>query len=464
MLGFSSRSEFFKITAEFFTATRQLAMRSSLTQGSIGRARTKRRLTKRSRRSGAVYVVVLMSSLIVASLTIAALTSARMHSLGKSADSDSRLAQVGAEACIEWALANINADSNWRTSHTNNTDIASIRLGDTSLTYRLIDEDGNLADDASDSCELVVTARTNQAANAYRVSLTPTGPALNCLNFAIASVGNVLPAGLAAWGTEQAVASEGNITVNGNGMLVADCYAGGTITGPYYGTANALAGSLEVPSVDVLATYEDMATVIDIATLPLISSEVTIENQLLTATENTITGTVNPDGIYMIDCGGQRLVIKNSRLQCTLIVRNTNPEVRIESGVFWESPLPNYPVILAEGQLDLETYRSTVSEVDTGVNFNPPSVPYRGVSDSTTDTVYPTQIRGLVYASGDLEIGNVFTANEVHGLIICGGQLRGSGDLTVHYSELFAIDPPPGFQQGSQMAVVPGSIARCQIP
>lgn len=70
------------------------------------------------RRVGSVYLAVLLASLMVASLSMCAITTARYYARDLHEEADLRHAQLAADAALEWAIANINAASNWRIQHT----------------------------------------------------------------------------------------------------------------------------------------------------------------------------------------------------------------------------------------------------------------------------------------------------------------------------------------------------------
>ena len=100
--------------------------------------------------------------------------------------------------------------------------------------------------------------------------------------------------------------------------------------------------------VDYLAT----GTLINYSALPDASGNwKRIKRQLLSPTHNPWGG-ANPDGIYYIDCGGDNLRIRDSRIVATLVLLNVN-EVEIEHSVCWEAPFPNYPALLASGNANV---------------------------------------------------------------------------------------------------------------
>ena len=416
-------------------------------------------------RPGSVYIAVLMASLLVASLAMAALSSSHYHAKQMNGSSDFRLAQLSADAALDWSIAQIGSDPNWRTNHVHNVDVTSRSLNGASICYRLLDEDGDLADDPLDTCEMIVTATTPEgSAFSWRATLEPTGPALNCLAYAIAADLDIGVKGLGTWSTDHAIASETTIVVDNFGYLTANCYAGSSCSGDIYGSVNTLPNSLQIPSLEVLDHYIDNGTVIDRSLLPESSGALQFDGHLLSENSNSISGTVDPLGIYVIDCGNKHLEIKNSRLHCTLVLINAGKDSKVEGSVFWEAAQPNYPALLVDGEFGLELDRAPLDESVVGVNFNPSGTPYRGIVDSDTSTVYPSQIHGLIYVKKKINLADLGARNDIFGVVISEDRVDGGGHLFVHYRDLFMLNPPPGFGDFSSMRIVPGSVHRVATP
>lgn len=420
--------------------------------------------TRVRHRHGAVYIVVLMASLIVATLAMAALSSAQFYARGINRDTDFRRAQMTADAALEWAVANINADADWRTTHANNVDVAARQFNGTSIRYRLIDSDGDLADDLLDPCDLVVTSSSGDASFSWRATIEPCGPALNCLDYAFAGHDNFTVSGLSLFCTDGSIAADNSITVNNTGRMTADCYAGGTCTGDIYGSINTFSGTLEIPDESILDRYASIATSIDSALLPQVSGALEISGQLLSPAVNSISGVGNPLGIYVIDCGNNNIRIKDSRLNCTLILRNSGPGSLVSGSVYWDVPRANYPALLIDNNLELTMLNTPLKESSVGVNLNPAGTPYRGEVDTNTSTVYPSQIRGLIFSSQEIKVGSLFAKTQIFGTLVCGNKAEVTGALTVHYRDIYALDPPPGFCSYASVRIAAGSVSHVATP
>ena len=400
---------------------------------------------------------------MVASLSMCAITTARYYARDLHEEADLRHAQLAADAALEWSIAKINATSNWRSAHVHNVDSSPQRLGEATLCYRLIDDDGNLADDPLDPCDLLVTARVRDATFCWRATLAGDGGPLSCLSHAASAKSSLSPQQSALWSTDGSVASGGNISVSSAASLVADCHAVGSLSGSIYGTTKTIAAKdLVIPSASVLEPYLSLGTDIPAAMLPKLQGRLRMDKQLLSAQANTISGQLNPAAIYVIDCQNQSVIISNSRLQCTLVLKNAGNNSCVEQSVFWEAGRPDYPALLIDGRFDFALTRDPLSE--STVNLNPPGTPYRGVADSTRSTVYPSHLRGLFYASGRVELNSSSSSNDIFGLIVSGESIQGSGNLYIHYRGALAQNPPPGFRSFDKVRIAAGTLRRVPVP
>lgn len=414
-------------------------------------------------RSGSVYLAVLLTSLMVASLSMCAITTARYYARDLHEEADLRHAQMSADAALEWAIAKINAATDWRVAHVHNVDSSPQTLGEATLRYRLIDSDGTLADDPLDPCDLLVTAQVRNATFCWRATLEADGGPLSCLTHAASARTGITPQLTALWATDGSVASGGNIGVPLGASLVANCNAVGSISGSIYGSRTTIAAKdLVIPSASVLEPYLKMGTAIPAGLLPSLLGTLRLEKQLLSAQANTISGQLNPAAIYVIDCQNQSVVISNSRLQCTLVLTNVGSSSRVEQSVFWEAGRADYPALLVDGRFEFALTRDPLSE--TTVNFNPPGTPYRGVADSTNTSVYPSQLRGLFYASGRVQINTASSTSDIFGLVISGENIQGSSNLCIHYRGVLAQYPPPGFRSFDKVRIAAGTLRRVPVP
>ncbi len=414
-------------------------------------------------RVGSVYLAVLMASLLVASLSMCAITTARYYARDLHEEADLRHAQLAADAALEWAVANINAASDWRTKHTHNVDSNPQTLGEATVRYRLIDDNGSLTADPYAPCDLLVTAQVRNAKFCWRATLAADGDPLSCLAHAASAKSGITPQLSAVWSTDGSLASGGNISVAMGASLVANTFSVGSTSGSVYGSTKSIAAKdLSIPSAAVIKPYLKMGTAIPAALLPTWLGTLLIDRQLLSAQANTISGQLNPAGVYVIDCQNQSIVISNSRLQCTLILTNVGNNSRVEQSVFWEAGRPDFPALLVDGRFEFSLTRNPLSE--SSVNFNPSGTPYRGVADANKTTIYPSHLRGLFYASDRVQLNTASSTNDIFGLIVSGESIQGSGNLFIHYRGTLAQNPPPGFRSFDKVRITAGTLRRVPAP
>ena len=416
-------------------------------------------------RFGGTYVVVLMSSLIVSSIALAAIETSRWYVRDINRESEFIECSFNADNAFEIALAKLNADLNWRTTHINGAFSSPITIGNASLRYRLTDSDGSLSDDDDDDCTILVSSSVGDYTQAWEATLRPNGDPLDCLSYSLVS-NKVLSLGqYGLVGSDQSVGVNDSIQTHSNAHLTGNCFVTGSTSGNVYGTVTNLAADIAIPTATALDRYIDSATEIPITDLPLNGGQFEIKNALLSATNNTLNGSLNSQGVYYIDCQNNDIHIFNSRLACTLVLKDPGSNSFLYGSLHWQAEVTNYPILLVDGEIDIALSRSPLREADIGVNLNPTGTPYRGTTDTTTGTIYPSALRGLIYASDTLEFSNVYGETVIQGLVITNDQMTVNGDLLVQYRDIYFNDPPPGFTTSiGGVSIVSGSISPVPSP
>ncbi|MEM7477701.1 MAG: hypothetical protein AAF483_22155 [Planctomycetota bacterium] len=438
-------------------------MRLSLTRGSRNRYHERR---------GIVYLVVLMASLIVASMALSAINISHWHARDLNGSADLVLVRQGAYSAIEHATAQINNLDDWRSSYVNNVDISPIDYGSVSFVYRFVDDDGDLADDDFDDVTLIATARLNEIQFTWEVELTTSGDALSCLDYSIASNGDLEVKSGYILASDQAVASNQDIEVESDSYLTADCYYDQGISGDIYGNTVALSSAIEFPSTShLMEHYREIATEIQLSDLPSSGGYYLIQDQHLSDSSNGLNGSLNSEGVYYINCNYNLLRITNSRLQCTLVIDNPGNGSIIDGSMHWEAAVANYPILLVDGDMDFALSRSPLVESSTSASTNSSlSADYytanpssnTGATPTTSSIAYPSQLRGLVHVSGNARMNG--GDNEFMGCILSGNKLEVGGTMIMHHRAIYSENPPPGFRASQQMRVVPGTLRRINTP
>lgn len=190
-----------------------------------------------------------------------------------------------------------------------------------------------------------------------------------------------------------------------------------------------------------------------------------IHGKVLSPASNPFgSGVTNPQGIYVIDCGGQRLSISDSRIVGTLVLLNQHEESWIGGSINWEPAVrsaepsvTNLPALLTNAQIAVKFVAAELSEAVVGANFNPAGTPYNGTADADQVDVYPSVIKGIVYSSGAIVLSNHPT---FEGVVVGQTNVEVNGaDLDVTYDPVYYKEnAPPGFRAGLKAAIVPGSV------
>jgi carbohydrate binding protein with CBM4/9 domain len=196
-----------------------------------------------------------------------------------------------------------------------------------------------------------------------------------------------------------------------------------------------------------------------------------IYRQVLSPTVNTINGATNPEGIYQINCNGQRLTIERSRIVGTLLLINPGPNSGIaDAPINWTPAVAGYPALLVEAddpstlQFYLRATHRVLSEAEQLVNFNPPGAAHEQFGSDTNELndIYPSMIRGLVAVEGDFAFQN---QPRLLGQLLVGRSITNSaGELDVEYQADSLLNPPPGFLAPYTHSRRPGSVQKAVLP
>jgi hypothetical protein len=238
-------------------------------------------------------------------------------------------------------------------------------------------------------------------------------------------------------------------------------------------TAPAWSGDLEyafimVAGADALNTltfYMDDLSVLENSTGRFMYRKI-----LAPGFNNLYTGApLNAQGLYWINCGGNRLVIERSRISATLLVVNPGPNSCVDGPVAWSPALPGYPALLVDadnaGDADF-TIKATnrpLSEFDNATNFNPAGAFHDEFGqDADMNDIYRSSIRGLVAIEDDLRYSN---RSLVRGQILVGDDVdNSSGELEVEYLPEALLNPPPGFWAPYEYERRAGSTRKVVLP
>lgn len=412
-------------------------------------------------RRGGVYVAVIGVAMIVSIVSLSAMQITRLQLKSALAAEEMAEARLIAQSAVERAMMKITEIPTWRSVYTSGTLYPTdwLALGSGDLKFALIDSDGDLNDDQNDAVTVKGIGRSGDAAQVATVMLEPAGGPLDCLEVSLCVNGNLEPQLPGTMTTHQIISSNGNTEVGSGANITGDVEAVGNISGSITGSETTGISLREMPHEHVFDYYLFNGTWIDVDSLPVDGSKnPLISSVLMTPTANPF-GAKNPSGIYVIDCLGKDLRIEDCRIVGTIVLLNPGPSAALADSVVLEPAAPNFPSLLVQGDISLLTSDIDLSEAAIGVNLNPVGTPYRNVEDSDQSDTYPSVVRGLVYVSGTLSIPADGEHSRFRGVVVCE-EILASSAVTFKYDPVFFNYPPPGFSQGPEWRIMPGSWQR----
>lgn len=398
------------------------------------------------RRRGSMYVAVLGSTMVITVIGLSALMLARVERASAKGTADLSAARFYAQSAIEMGQHKIRQDSNWRTTFTSGVWESNRTIGTGKYTLEGIDPvDGNLSNSASDSLLLRGTGFEGQSRYKLQVTMTAKSSALTCLQVAM-HAGTDL-----TFSSATVQSNQGTISANNSATATAaNIY-------PKVEVVNASSGTVfysgvttgitprTMPDATAFDYYTLNGTPIAIADIPKEGAKNTITGALLSPTNNPYgTRITNPQGIYVIDCFGKDLRIKDARIVGTIVIKNP-AYFSITSSVNWEPAVANYPSLLVSGSAELAFTNAPLSEITLGVDFN---------LDSDNLDTYSSLIKGLIYASGNVTTKSYVT---IDGVLVIGTTLTAQNYLSLTYRSTFYDNPPPGFGGAPEMVISPGT-------
>lgn len=409
-------------------------------------------------RKGSTYAAILGASVICTLLGMSAVVVLRTQMERVAYTTDTVKAQLLARSGVEMGIQWINdRPDSWRQS--DSPILLNRKVFDAgTISVVLDDEDGDLNDGDSDPVTVAAEGIHGQSRRVMSVRLEAEQGPMSCLDSALTTGSALyLPPGTRV---------EGNSHLFSNAAVYAfaatvscEVQSAGTVTGSTYsGGVKTHQPPRELPGSDAIETWKARATEISISALPWEDGAREIDGRLISPLHNPFTGDTNSEGIYSIDCQGQDVVVRDSRLVGTLILLDPGNGSIIEGANLLEPARGNSPVLIVQGNLTIAGENVMLAEASVGTNFNPPGVPYEGVSDNTTVSLYSSVIRGLVFVDGILILDG--THSRFDGVVLADSVLiNGNLQLLLDQDDRYYEDPPEGFRVIERMVPEPGSWA-----
>lgn len=397
-----------------------------------------------------VFVVIVAG--IVSLVALSSMQIARLQLKRSGSDVDRLAARALAMAGVEYALAEINTNPNWKTSYAFNTEYPKT-LGSRTFAWKV-------ADSGNKQRRIDGIGRAGQAACVFSVNIQVSEAALlSC---------GLLCGGSFAGGPDGKICNanvQGAPLVSNSTLTNTSCGIVANVEAQTIINNASITGTQTVAAP--LRSLPDSSSVFDyyLANGTTIATA-TIDARLLSPFSNPF-GAPNPNGIYIINAGGLDVTIKNSRIVGTIVVINAG-EVTVDGEVNWEPAHMHFPALMVAGDLRMRVSDALLSESAQSKNFNSLLTPYKTIWDIDQSDVYPSALAGIFYCTGNLNIDGkqAGLTTRLDGLLIAGGNcvIHKTGNLFVNYNTTHALNPPPGFAGTPVNQIVPGSWRQSPSP
>jgi hypothetical protein len=98
-----------------------------------------------------------------------------------------------------------------------------------------------------------------------------------------------------------------------------------------------------------------------------------------------------------------------------------------------------------QGNVSINLDSTPLSETVQSTNYNPTGAPYpwpTGTTNTLLTDTYPSDLRGLMYATGNVK----FQSDASLGQVVCGGTVTYTNTaISFNYTSDYVNNPPPGF-------------------
>jgi hypothetical protein len=409
---------------------------------------------RRFPRRGSTYAAVLGLSLVVMAMGAGALQAVRALARASQATTDAASARQFCLSAVEWVRGRISADRQWRTNLGYGKWADRKPIGNGSInpgrtgTFTVDVAADNSGGSTNPPIVVVATGAYGKSVQKLSVRLNPTITPYSCLEPAVCVKGTAQFTNSSVYPNDELITSDGNMLgdITWSSRIRPDVEsASGIFWGRFDGEATSGTNIREFPPDTVFDPYIAEGTAVSINALPVSGIHRELKRVVLSPQSNPLTGSTNAKGVYVIDCQGQPVAIRESRIVGTLVLLNTGG-VLIDGSVHLAAAVSNYPCLLAAGDLSLATSSASLQEGSpNSTNFNPASTPYpfpSGTTDSDTNDSYPSGLFGLVCVTGNASILN---SPSVTNLIVLKDLQSLNATLTVSANPLYLSSPPPGF-------------------
>lgn len=401
-------------------------------------------------RTGSAYVMVLASSVIVTAITLGGLALNRAQRDAYQAQQDLRRARMAAASGLEASTRILSPTIDGRQAMSDPVNLPA-EIDGVELRYDIFDTiDASLTNDITQPIAVTVEARFGSARQMITGSMSPRLTPVGMAKYGVAATGSVKLSGTVVDVPAGIYSGSGVDASNSN--VAAPVYSPGNITGTTYLGTRTTVGNQSTAPLDDLSGLFAAATRISYSSI----SGGDIDKVVLSPTINPYGAATNPRGIYLIDCEGQQLKLKNARILGTLLVVNAKSDSKWEDSPNVASFDPRLPAVVWYGTLTIDTHSEDLFESAERLSFNPPGAPYFGVTDTDQLDSFPSLTTGTVVVIGDLKVDRKLS---IDGRLLVHGNIIAS-NATIRVRE----DPdgivPDCLKQADGFEFIAGSVAR----
>lgn len=195
-----------------------------------------------------------------------------------------------------------------------------------------------------------------------------------------------------------------------------------------------------------------------------------VYREVISPSLNPFGVTTNSEGIYWINCNGNKIIIERSRILGTLLLVNPGVGSCIGNGpISWSPAVAGYPALLvdantaSDADITINATNRALSEKENGTNYNPVGAADEEFgTDNSMNDIYRSAIRGMVAVRDDLLYQN---QGLVRGQVIVGDEINNaSGELEVEFLPDSLLNPPPGFLAPYTYIRRPSSLQKVVLP
>ncbi|HED54094.1 MAG TPA: hypothetical protein ENJ00_07820 [Phycisphaerales bacterium] len=345
---------------------------------------------------GTIYILVLMVSVITTVIGLVGFRLLENQTRMSQNETERDEAMVLAESAVQIGVDAIMSTPSWRNIYqaVGGDVVTNKRMGRGSMSTTLVDDDGDLSDDPSDSVTIVGSGSFGGSTQQLQITLDMVTSPHPALNESIRLGGKLL-------------ADDGTMTLENGGTASDQSQRDGR---PMTTPLVQIASPVDLPDASLVNTWAALGTPI-----PPGTNVTNIVGERFDSSNAPFGVAPDPNGIYIIDAGNGNVSLKNCQIRGTLIFINVKDRKQVEIGndTKLEYGSSGGPTIIVDGDLLLNTGWSI------------------GVQ------------QGLIYCTGDLEIRDNFMLT---GLIIAGGDVDvNSPFVSINANPSAVAGPPEGF-------------------